>query len=723
MMAVTSTTSELFPEHRADLEKSGLSDETIKIAGLCSLPASALEPLLGWVPPVESGLVIPYPGEEGFVRVKVFPAYKDDSGHSVRYLQRKDSGSHIYVPPGVLQVLPNPTIPLGWCEGEKKSLKGVQEGLFCLAMGGLWNWTTAGNALPFLDTMAHVERIETIYPDSGVWARPDLLQAVFAFSKELELRGAVVRIAIIPPNADGSEQKLDDLLTREGQSALQQLKHVTLKAKVFSRTAEWWKVWRAQHNLNGQPTVASEKLLEYLSTGRGLHPAQDYVDGVLYFGMLTELGPLLVTSERKVLQAHELPSGFWLDDRGFDCCRFSGAQAKAYLSGAEVHGPTVLASLEMYFRRFAYFGNPAYALLLAVWTLGTYVYRLFDVFPYLWLRSPQKRCGKSRVEDLLAPVAFNASSRMTNPTEAVVFRGPSQNGGALLLDEVERLGGSEDGMGGLLGVLNDGYKKGGLVPRMEKQGDSFVVVNYPTYAPRVLAGLAKLATTLEDRSIPIFMDRRLPTDPIERFSPRRLTEDVQRLRDDCYIWALMCAADVSEAYEAEPAKVFGKELLPTLNGLDDRARELWEPLLTIAALVDQEARDMKQPTNTLKRLTELAVTLSSLRDDTDIRTAKLIVALREVLKQTGKEEEEWTPTTLWKLLVSRGVPRLKSTRALANAMNALGFFKLSRWGGGTGPKVYHLSRQKIEDLAKRYGVSEDPEQDAGDDGPDDDEKE
>jgi hypothetical protein len=605
--------------------------------------------------------------------------------------------------------------PLAWTEGEKKSLKATQEGFFCLGLGGLWNWLHEGKAHPLLDNIAHVERVENLYPDSHVWKRPDLLQAVYAFGKELELRGAVVRVAIIPPYANGDEQKLDDLLTQVGPTAIQQLKYVTLKHKAFTRASEWWKVWREQRGQNGRPTVASETLLEYLSAGRGLHPAQDFVDGVFYTGMLSDLGPLLVTSERKVLQAHELPPGFWLDNRGFDCCRFSGERAKGFLSGDTVYGPTVIASLEAYFTRFAYFSNRTYALLLAIWTLATYVYRVFDVFPYVWLRSPQKRCGKSRVEDLLSLVAFNASSRMTNPTEAVVFRGPSQNGGALLLDEVERLSGTDDGLAGLLGVLNDGYKKGGAVPRMEKQGENWVTVNYPTYAPRVLAGLAKLAATLEDRSIPIFMDRRLPTDPLERFSPRRLTEQAQSLRDDCYIWALQYAADVAEVYEAEPVKVFGKELLPTLDKLDDRARELWEPLLTIAALIDQEARDMKQPTTTLQRLTDLADALSSVREDTDLRTAKLITTLREILKQSGKDEEEWAPTTLWKLLIARGVPRLKSTKALATAMNTLGFFKHSSRHGGEVRYRYQLSRDKLDDLAKRYGVLEDLDQDDGDD--------
>ena len=42
--------------------------------------------------------------------------------------------------------------------------------------------------------------------------------------------------------------------------------------------------------------------------------------------------------------------------------------------------------------------------------------------------------------DMLSLLAFNASPRVTNPTEAQIFRGPSRNGGTLLLDEIEALG-------------------------------------------------------------------------------------------------------------------------------------------------------------------------------------------------------------------------------------------------------------------------------------------
>ena len=697
-MTTTSSSRELFPEHLDDLRKSGLTDATIVAAGLYSASAAELQPLLGWIPPVASALAIPYPGEE-FCRVKVFPAYKDETGHSVKYLQRADSGCHIYAPPEVQTVLPNPTIELSWTEGEKKSLAATQEGIFCLGLGGLWNWVAEGKALPFLDTIAHVERTETIYPDSHVWMKFELLQPVYAFGKELELRGAKVRIAIIPPNADGSEQKLDDLLTAEGRAAVDQLTHVTLKHNVFSRVAEWWKEWRAQSGRNGHPTVASEKLIAQITVTRRLHPAQDYVDNILYVGIPVDGYIVFLTSNRQALQSHELPDGLVVEDRGFDLCRFSKERVLAYLSGAEVAGYDLVRTLEQYFKRFAFFRDARVPLLLAVWTIATYVYRIFFTFPYLVLRSPRKRCGKSRVEDLLAEVAFNAEARSTNPTEETIFRGPARNGGTLLLDEVEGLKGDQERYAGLLAVLNDGYKRGGEVTRMEKHGDTLVPVKFPTYCPGVLAGISKLAETLEDRGIPIFMTRRLPKDPLERFSPRRLAQEIQAMRDDCYVWALNRAEDLAELYE-------GEESL-NIASLDDRALELWEPLLTIADIVDQEAENAGKVTTFVNTLTALALELASVRDDTDPTTTALINALLGILKDADKTSTYYKPAELLSLVQAKGFSKLKSAKGLANLMHPLGFIaKQTRTAEGNIIRAYHFSAEVLEDLRSRYGAPE-----------------
>src|SRR5688572_25201425 len=141
----------LHPEALDDLRRSGLDDATITAAGLYTPAPGDLPRLLSprLVDLVKHVLVFPYdaPGHAGvwrrdeeFLRCKLFPAVADGQGHSIRYYQRAGTPPRLYVPPGVRASLGNPALPLFITEGEKKALKADQEGLACLAIGGLWNW-------------------------------------------------------------------------------------------------------------------------------------------------------------------------------------------------------------------------------------------------------------------------------------------------------------------------------------------------------------------------------------------------------------------------------------------------------------------------------------------------------------------------------------------------------------------------------------------------------
>jgi hypothetical protein len=169
-----------------------------------------------------------------------------------------------------------------------------------------------------------------------------------------------------------------------------------------------------------------------------------------------------------------------------------------------------------------------------------------------------------------ALLAFNASPRVIYPTEAQLFRGPSRNGGTLLSDEVEALGrANQDLYTGLLAVLNRGFEQGGSVLRLEKDKvGNFVEVSFEAYCPRALAVINKLADTLDDRAILLFMHRKLAGERTDRFSPARLAPEVQALRDRCYHWALTHARELHEVYEAADCT------FTAMDGLDDRARDL-----------------------------------------------------------------------------------------------------------------------------------------------------
>lgn len=190
----------LHPDHLADLEKSGLSAATIHELNIHTVPPRWIGKHLGFDNPlIESVLCFPYPGLDGFCRDKVFPAIKGKDDHTVRYLQRKDSGVHLYIPPLARATLTDPSSPLFLTEGEKKAAKACQEGFPCIGLGGLWNWVQEGKPIEELNLVVWQERRVVLIPDSDVWRdQDDLLHAVYALGMELEKRGAFVRSLRLP---------------------------------------------------------------------------------------------------------------------------------------------------------------------------------------------------------------------------------------------------------------------------------------------------------------------------------------------------------------------------------------------------------------------------------------------------------------------------------------------------------------------------------------------
>ncbi|MBN1783576.1 MAG: hypothetical protein JW812_01255, partial [Alphaproteobacteria bacterium] len=131
----------LAPLHLQDLKKSGLSDEAIAAAGFYSVPPRDINKIIGFKAPVESMFAIPYPGIADFKRYKLFPAISDKDGHSIKYFQQKGTPPRLFVPPGF-----DCTAPL-WriTEGEKKALKGTEESINVIALGGIWNFAVKNN--------------------------------------------------------------------------------------------------------------------------------------------------------------------------------------------------------------------------------------------------------------------------------------------------------------------------------------------------------------------------------------------------------------------------------------------------------------------------------------------------------------------------------------------------------------------------------------------------
>ncbi|MDP2606096.1 MAG: DUF3854 domain-containing protein [Deltaproteobacteria bacterium] len=219
------------PAHLADLRASGLTDDTIRAAGIYSIrPCDIAHFFRGTVPAeIETALCFSYQGGD-FARIKLFPALG-----KMKYSQPPGTGARLYMPFAVDDG------PLYVCEGEKKTLAAFQAGLNAVGIGGLWNWLSGGRPIDDLKLIEWDGREVTVIPDSDVFNRADLLRAVYALGRELQNRGASVYVAQIP-QAGAAKIGLDDFIVAGG--VVDRLEVFALSHRVFKGCAYWHGQWK-----------------------------------------------------------------------------------------------------------------------------------------------------------------------------------------------------------------------------------------------------------------------------------------------------------------------------------------------------------------------------------------------------------------------------------------------------------------------------------------------
>ena len=427
-----------------------------------------------------------------------------------------------------------------------------------------------------------------------------------------------------------------------------------------------------------------------------LHPAQDVVDGVLWYGLPVEDALVMLTSSRQACRADRLPEGIALRHVEPGPSTVSRDLAVRWLTTGESGSiARTLDALADFFTRYVVLREPRTALWVAAWALATWCYRAFRVFPYLSIRSAEKRCGKSRLLGLLARVSFNASPVTAHPTEAQLYRSAARTGGVQLFDEVETLRGDKDRFDALIAVLNVGFERGGVVTRLEKRGERFVEEPYEVYAPRVLAGLAGLKDTLEDRALPLFMLRKRRNESVLRLN-RATDTEAQALRDQCALACLTHIQHILAAYDGVPTVL-------EHDGIDDRAVDLWSPLVAMALVADAE-----DDRGRVRELLEVARQVGTVREAEAEAgtTARLLEALEAICQDRG---EAIAPADLLAALRARpGWDWLKTTRRLAGLLNPLGLYRQQVWDGKRRRWAYVLEAGQLSDLLVRYGASAEP---------------
>lgn len=204
---------------------------------------------------------------------------------------------------------------------------------------------------------------------------------------------------------------------------------------------------------------------------------------------------------------------------------------------------------------------------IALWIVGTYGYDAFRIFPKLLLSSPEKRCGKSTLLEIVRSLSHRALMA-SNITPSAIFRCIDAWKPTLLIDEADTfVHGNEE----LRGIINSGHTRStAYVIRVV--GDDYEPKQFSTWAPMVLAMIRLPPDTILDRSITIPMRRKLPGESIARL-PVDFPGECRHLRSKLLRWA----NDNADTLKA---------INPTLpSSSNDRALDNWTPLLAIAEAI------------------------------------------------------------------------------------------------------------------------------------------
>jgi hypothetical protein len=129
-----------------DLRNSGLSPIHAKKLGCYPISGAALQDLAERF--LGSGYVIPYHNYDGqkttFSRYKLREVVHFKAGGSMRYWQPPKTPPKLYIPPLIDwdEVLENHDLEVWVTEGEKKAASLCALGVPCVAVSGVWAWTS-----------------------------------------------------------------------------------------------------------------------------------------------------------------------------------------------------------------------------------------------------------------------------------------------------------------------------------------------------------------------------------------------------------------------------------------------------------------------------------------------------------------------------------------------------------------------------------------------------
>ena len=233
-------------------------------------------------------------------------------------------------------------------------------------------------------------------------------------------------------------------------------------------------------------------------------------------------------------------------------------------------GAALLDAVRAVIVRFVVLPSAAAADAVVLWIAASHVQVCWACAPRLVIRAPERRCGKSRLLDLIEALCWRALITV-NASPAAIYRSiGSDDPPTLLIDESDTIFGPKaaDANEDLRGLLNAGHQRNRPALRYNASINS--VEKIATFAMAALAGIGAMPDTIEDRAVVVRMRRRGPGESVQPFRFRRDRPKLADLAERLHAWTRSHSQLLEDATPDMP--------------LEDRAADTWEPLMAIADL-------------------------------------------------------------------------------------------------------------------------------------------
>jgi putative DNA primase/helicase len=177
---------------------------------------------------------------------------------------------------------------------------------------------------------------------------------------------------------------------------------------------------------------------------------------------------------------------------------------------------------------------PSTATCVSLWIAHSWVYERFQHTPRLSVTSPVKRCGKSTLLDLLRALSCRPLKADSISPSGVFRTVEALAPLTLLIDEADTfLADNEE----LRGIMNSGFEASGQVIRVVEVKDEWQPIRFATFAPVALAGIGTLPGTLEDRALPVVLQRKGAAEMVQRLRANGAREALHDLARQLARWA------------------------------------------------------------------------------------------------------------------------------------------------------------------------------------------